>query len=86
MSNCCLNRLSKSFETVNHKIMFEKLQLFRVRRDLFDWLKTYLTDRKQFVAVDCTFSTLRVVDSGIPQGSNLGLFLFLLYLNDLRRS
>ena len=52
----------------------------------FDWFKTYLTDRKQFVAFYSTFPTSRVVDLGILQGSNLGPLLFLLYLNDLSRS
>ena len=47
--------------------------------------ETYLTDRKQYVAVDDTFSTLSVVNSCFPQGLNLGPLLFLLYLKDLSR-
>ena len=66
--------------------MLKKVQHVVVRGKFSDWFKTYLTDRKQYVAVDGTFSTTRVADSGIPQGSNLGPLLFLLYVNDLSRS
>ena len=58
--------LSEAFDTVNHKIMLKKLQHIGVRGKIFDLFKTSLTDRKQYVAVDNTFSTSRVVDSGIP--------------------
>ena len=49
--------LSKVFDTVNHNIMLKKLQHIGVRGKFFDWIKTYLTDRKEYVAVDGTFST-----------------------------
>ena len=53
----------------------------------FYWFKTNLTGRKQYVAVDGTFSTSRVVDSGFAQWSNLvGSLLFLLYLSLLSRA
>ena len=78
--------LSEAFDTVNHKIMLKKLQHIGVRGKIFDLFKTSLTDRKQYVAVDNTFSTSRVVDSGILYGPILGLLLFLLYFNDLSRS
>ena len=32
------------------------------------------------------FSTMKVIESGTPQGSNLGFLLLLLYLNDISRS
>ena len=65
--------------------MLRKLQHMGLRRKVFDWFRTILTDRKQHVAVDGTFSTFRIADSGIPQGMKWGPLLFLLYLNDLSR-
>ena len=78
--------LSKAFNTVYHSIVMKKLQNIGVRWKIFDWLMTYLIVCQQFVVVDRMFSTTRVVDSGIIQSTNMGLLLFLLYLNDLSRS
>ena len=78
--------LSKAFDTVNHNTLLKKLQHIGIRGRIFDWFRTYLTDRKQYVAVDGKFSSLRVIESGVPQGSILGPLLFLLYLNDLSNS
>ena len=66
--------------------MLKNLQHIGERGKSFDWFKTYLTDRKQYVVSDGTFTTSEVVDSGIPQGSILGPLSSWLYLNDLSRS
>ena len=46
-------------------------------------LQSYLTERQQLVKSNGFQSDSLEIKTGIPQGSLLGLFLFLLYINDL---
>ena len=48
---------------------------------LLCWLCSYLTIRTQQAAISGYFSTLCHASSGVPQGSILGLLLFILYIN-----
>ena len=72
--------LNKTFDTVNHALLIDKLEFSGVRGPAKMWLKSYLHDRKQFVQIDDCKSTLLNVNCGVPQGSILGpkLFIFLL--------
>ena len=75
--------LAKAFDMVDHNLLIQKMEYYGIRGITLKWFKDYLSNWQQQVRCNGAVSTLRPIKCGVPQGSNQGPLLFLLYINDL---
>ena len=83
--------LSKAFDTLEHKVLLDKMYRYGIRGSSLDWFRSYLENRK--IRVKCRVassgriehSEYQTVNYGTPQGSCLGPLIFLIFTNDLNQ-
>ena len=75
--------LEKAFDTVDHQILLQQVYHYGIPGLAHNWFGLYLSNRQQFGSISGFFSELISIKCGVSQGSILGPFLSLLYINDL---
>ena len=75
---------AKAFDTVSHALLLSKMAYeFGFDPHLLKFLDTYLQNRKQTITIRGFTSQAFTPTSGVPQGSNLGPLMFLIFINSL---
>jgi hypothetical protein len=75
--------LKKTFDVCSNEILLKKFKKYGINGKAHDWFRSYLTNRKQCVDINGSFSSTKIFNISVIQGSILGSILFLIYINDL---
>ena len=78
-----LTDLSKAFDWIAYDLLIAKLAAYGFSDTALRYVYSYLSNRKQYVRINNTYSNYQKIKSGVPQGSILGPIFFNLSINDL---
>ena len=77
--------VQKAFDTVDHSILFDKLENIGIRGGTLDFFKSYYTNRRQYSKINGVMTDDYVtIPRSVLQGTVLGVIGFLIFINDLK--
>jgi ribonuclease P/MRP protein subunit RPP40 len=77
---------SKAFEHGDHNVLVNKLSQLDLEPFIIKWITSFLSRRQQRVKIGNVMSNWSTMIGGMPQGTWLGVYFFLVYINDLKSS
>ena len=83
IANAMMIDQSSAFSCVGTSILDGKLELYKLSEKTRRWFMSFLEFISQYVCVGAARSTIRTMNTGVPQGSVLGPILYSLYINKL---
>ena len=75
--------VAEAFDRVGHGLLLSRLNSAGLSQSALEWVSSYLDGRCIRTPVDNRISGVRLISSGVPQGSVLGPLLFLSYFRDI---
>ncbi len=78
--------LSKAFDTLDHKILLEKVKQYGITGVAHKLLESYITNRKQYVEMNGIKSDMLSITASVPQRSIISPHLFIIYINGIANS
>ena len=82
-SGCVFIDFSRAFDSIDHNILFDNLELYGLDDTALNLMKSYMYSRKQTTTVNGFKSLIADVTYGTAQGSIIGPLIFILYVNDI---
>ena len=74
---------SKAFDHVDHTIVLNKMADMGIPNFIIQWMFSFLQQRQQRVKIGSDVSPWLTLNGGMPQGTWLGLYIFIILINDL---
>ncbi|KAK3088718.1 hypothetical protein FSP39_022962 [Pinctada imbricata] len=72
--------LSAAFDVIDHGILFRRLEhSYGICGSALQWMKSYLDQRSQTIAIGSSFSESKELTIGVPQGSVLGPKIYCMF-------